>query len=176
MFDLSVSRKIISGTRQPRPCVAPWAFLADTQGVAAVELALCLPMLILMMMGVVDFGTYAYDAMQVNAAAFAGAAAAVAEVQNGQSCNATNIATAVQSATPLGTSISAGTPLCGYAGYVNASTNTSTYTLSNTCANTCATPGSYAVVSAHTAFSPLLSWSGLVLPKTISATAMVRYG
>jgi Flp pilus assembly protein TadG len=181
MFDLSESLKIIAGMRRARPCVAPWGFVADTRGVAALELSLALPFMILLMMGVFDFGSYAYEKMQVNAAAVAGAQAAVAAAQNSQACTSNVITTAEQSATALGASIKTqGSgqnqgPNCAYTGYVNSLNGANT--LSTTCTQTpCATPGQYAVAYAQLAYSPVLSWSGLVLPSTISATAMVRYG
>lgn len=185
MFNLAILSSL-AGSRRPRPCVAPTALAADTRGVAALELALTLPFLMLLMMGVFDFGSYAYATMQVNTAAYAGAEAAVAAAQTGQACSTTLITTAEKTATPLGASITtSGTganqsPNCAYSGYVNPVSNnaggTTTYALSTTCpSGTCAAPGSYAVAYAQTSFSPVLSWSGLVLPKTISTTAMVRF-
>jgi Flp pilus assembly protein TadG len=148
--------------------------------VAALELSLALPFMILLMMGVFDFGTYAYDAMQVNAAAFAGAEAAVAAAQSKVTCTNSIITSAETSATPLGTNIhTSGTgpgqaPNCSYTGYVSTSSGAST--LSTTCTQTpCPTAGTYAVSYAQASYSPVLSWTGLVLPSTISATATVRY-
>lgn len=185
MFNLAILSRLAVPSRRPRPSVAPTALAADTRGVAALELALTLPFMMLLMMGVFDFGSYAYDTMQVNTAAYAGAEAAVAAAQTGQACTTALITTAEKTATPLGANITtSGTgasqsPNCAYSGYVNAVTNnagSATYALSTTCpSGTCAAPGSYAVAYAQTSFSPVLSWSGLVLPKTISTTAMVRF-
>jgi Flp pilus assembly protein TadG len=173
--------RLVAPPGRPRPSVAPSALAADTRGIAALELALTLPFMILLTMGIFDFGTFAYDKMEVNAAAFAGAEAAVAAVQStGGTCSTGVITAAEQSATSLGKAIatSAGTSQaanCSYAGYVKTSGGVST--LSTTCPTSpCTTPlGTYAVAYAQTAYAPLLSWSGLVLPSTISATAMVRY-
>ena len=184
MFDLPDPLKRVTRSRGPRRSGAAMALARDTRGVAAVELALATPFMTLLMMGVFDLGNFAYDTMEVNAAACAGAQAAVAAVQNGQACTNSVITTAETSATPLGASIAtSGTgqgqgPNCAYSGYVNTTTNNSvtTSTLSSTCSGTCATPGQYAVAYAKLSFSPLLSWSGLVLPSTISTTATVRYG
>jgi len=180
MFNSSERSKIIARLCEPRLYVAPAAFVADTRGVAALELSLALPFMILLMMGVFDFGTFAYDTMQVNAAAFAGAEAAVAAAQSKVTCTTTLITSAETSATPLGTNIhTTGSgptqaPNCGYTGYVSTSSGVST--LSTTCTQTpCPTAGTYAVSYAQASYSPVLSWTGLVLPSTISATATVRY-
>ncbi|MBV8683445.1 MAG: pilus assembly protein [Caulobacteraceae bacterium] len=178
LFDLS---KVIALSRGPRPrrSVAVWALAADTRGVAALELSLALPFMMLLMMGIFDFGSFAYETMEVHAAAYAGAEAAVAAAQNSQPCTTTLITSAETSATPLGSGIqTSGTgpgkaANCSYTGYVNTSGGTST--LSTTCSATCAASGTYAVSYAQASFSPVLSWTGLVLPSTISTTATVRY-
>jgi len=173
-FNLSKFPGRARGLRRPVAAVA-----SDARGVAALELSLALPPMILLMMGIFDFGNYAYEAMEVHAAAYAGASAAVAAVQNKGSCTTALITSAETSATPLGSSIqTSGTgngqsANCSYTGYVNTSGSTST--LSTTCSGTCPASGTYAVSYAQISFSPVLSWTGLVLPSTISATATVRY-
>jgi Flp pilus assembly protein TadG len=180
MFNLADLLGRVAPPRGPRPSVAPTAIATDTRGIAALELALTTPFMILLLMGIFDFGTYAYEAMEVKAAAYAGAEAAVSAVQNQQSCTTPMITAAEQSATSLGKSISTSgagpgaTASCSYTGYVNTNSNGAS-TLSTSCSGTCPTAGTYAVAYAQTSFSPLLSWTGLVLPSTISSTAMVRF-
>jgi Flp pilus assembly protein TadG len=180
MLQLTDLCRLVAPSGRPRPSVAPSALAADTRGVAALELALTVPFMILLTMGIFDFGTFAYDKMEVNSAAFAGAEAAVAAAQpGGAGCSPTLIQNAEQGATSLGKGIAtSGTGQaanCSYSGYVKTSGGVST--LTTTCpTNPCTTPfGTYAVAYAQTSFAPVLSWSGLVLPSTISATAMVRF-
>lgn len=189
MLHLIDPRTIATSTRRPRRSVAARSFAADRSGVAALELALCLPFMILLMMGIFDFANFAYETMEVKAAAYAGAEAAVAAVQNKENCTTSVITAAEQSATSLGTNISTSVsnltgvsttaPACGVSGEVETTTKagvaTSTVVSSSTCSGTCSAAGTYAVSYAKLSFSPLLSWSGLVLPSTISATAVVRY-
>jgi Flp pilus assembly protein TadG len=155
--------------------------------VAALELALILPFMVLLLMGMFDFANVAYYTMQVNAAAYAGVHAAVAAVQSGGSCTTSVITSAEVSATSLGSKVStSGTgagqaPNCSYSGYVNTTQSngkTTNILVPNaaSCTGTCTGPGAYAVAYAQASYTPLLSWSALVLPSTISATAMVRYG
>ncbi|HEY2049947.1 MAG TPA: TadE family protein [Caulobacteraceae bacterium] len=187
MFHLARLLGAVAPSRWPRPTVAPAALAADTRGVAALEMTLAMPFMILLLMGVFDFGTYAYDTMQVNAAAAAGAQAAVAAAQNHLACTPSTITSAETSATALknlatssgGNGVAVQGPNCSYSAYVLTTNGVST--LGTTCppspsATTCTGPGAYAVAYAQAPYSPLLSWSGLVLPSTISATATVRYG
>jgi Flp pilus assembly protein TadG len=184
IFSLSM---VAQALRPRRARVALSRLARDVTGVAAIELALALPFMVFLMMGIFDLGNLAYTVMQVNAAAFAGAQAAVAAVQNNGSCTPGLITSAEQSATGLGAKIStSGTTWAGQAptcalGYVNTTTKSGVMTntlVSSTasCTGTCsATPGSYAVAYAQASYSPLIPWTALGLPSTISATAAVRY-
>jgi Flp pilus assembly protein TadG len=185
IFSLSA---VVRPSRPRRVRVVLSALARDVAGVAALELALVLPFMVFTLMGIFDLGNLAYTVTQVNAAAFAGAQAAVAAaVQNSGSCSPALIKSAELSATSLGAKIStsgttwAGTaPVCS-PGYVNTTkvkgvtTNTLVSSTAN-CTGTCSTtPGNYAVAYAQASFSPLLPWTAFGLPKTISATAAVRY-
>lgn len=189
MLHLADLLRVAAPSRRPRPSVAPAALAADTRGVAALELALILPFMILLLMGVFDFASVAYDTMQVNAAAYAGAHAAVAAVQPGGSgsCTPSVITSAEAAATSLTnlttsstklSGVSSSAPACGVEAEVVTTTNNgSTSSTLTPCTGTgcTATPGYYAVAYAQATYTPLLSWSALVLPKSISATAVVRY-
>lgn len=179
--------RFVARSRRPRPCVAPASFIADSRGVAALEFALTIPFMTLLLMGVFDFGSVAYETMEVNAAATAGVQACVAQIQSSSSCSNTTITTAEQNATNLGANVTtSGTkngltgPTYNFSGKVNtvSSGGKTTSTLiaaSATCTGACSSAGTYAVAYAQITYRPLLSWSQLVLPSTISATAAVRY-
>jgi len=149
-----------------RPAVALRACLSDRRGVAAVEFALLAPVLTVLVFGLVDFGTMAYQVMEVEAAAHAGADYAIHS-----GWNATAVEAAVQNATsmtinasPLPSQMSA----CMVSGALVTTTT-------GTCASG-ATPGSYVLVSAQATFTPLIAWAAFGLPTSLTAQAMVRIG
>ncbi len=141
------------------------ACLTDRRGTSGTEFALLMPILTVLLMGIFDYGSLAYDSMQVSAAAHAGADYAL---HNGWS--ATGVQTAVTGATTLpqvsATPAPQLTAACIVSGAVVATTG-------STCAGG-GTPGSYVVVNAQAPFTPLLSWAAFALPSTISAQATVR--
>ena len=139
-------------------------FIQDTRGASAVEFALLLPTLVLLLMGVFDYASLSYDAMEVNAAAHAGADYAL---RNGWS--ASGVQTAVTGATSITVSATPA-PTLSSACIVNGALQTTT---SSTCPSG-GTPGSYAIVNAQASFTPLAIWSSFVMPSTISAQAAVR--
>ncbi len=82
-------------TESLRPVLS--ALLHSSRGLAAVEFGLAAPILLVMMVGLVDFGLGFYDALQVQGAASAGA-----EYATLHAWSASNINTAVVSSSPLG--------------------------------------------------------------------------
>jgi Flp pilus assembly protein TadG len=141
------------------------AFIAkDRNGAAGVEFALALPVLVLLLIGTFDYGALAFQTMQVSEAAQAGADYAL---HNGW--NSTAIQTAVTSATGLSVTASP-TPTLSSACL---SGNTLVVTTGSSCTGG-GTPGGYVFVYAQTTFTPLIAWSALTLPSTISAQAVVR--
>ena len=140
------------------------SILTTRTGVAGVEFALLLPVLTLLLMGTFDYGALAYQTMQVAAAAHAGADYAL---RNGWS--RTGVQNAVTGATSLAVSASPAPALSK--GCI--SNNALVITTSSTCPSGSAS-GSYVVVNAQSPFSPLLPWSGLSFPSTITAQAAVR--
>ena len=140
----------------------------DRKGVAALELALLAPVLLLLLMGIFDVGQLTYTDMQVNAAANAGA-----QYVYSNGCASTQgIATAVTSATILSVTANP-SPVCPV--YYCA---TNGALVSSTSGATCPSgekAGAYATVSAQAAFTPVAPWSGLVLPTTLSASSAIRY-
>lgn len=144
--------------------------LADEGGAAAVEFAIVLPLLVLLVLGLVDYGAGLWEAMMVGNAARAGAYWAAV---NGWTNNSPgDIETAVTSATQLGsiTATPAPKPVC----YCYDPTNTSPSGLGTpasgsvtptTCAaTTCTspqTPACYVQVNATSSYSPLVAITGL---------------
>ena len=123
-------------------------------GAAGVEFALLLPVLVLLLMGMFDYGALAFQTMQVSAAAHAGADYAV---RNGW--NPTGVQGAVTHATTLASVSATPTPALSQGCITNGAL---VITTGSTCPSG-GTPGSYAVVNAQAPFSPLVAWSALAL-------------
>jgi Flp pilus assembly protein TadG len=137
--------------------------------VAAIELGLVSPLLLILLTGIVEVGIAGFQAMQVQAAVQAGAFYAV---QNGTS-DLTAIGTAVVNGT--GTTGITATPapstFCGCptaTGVVSQTTNCTTV-----CAGGIA-PGHYVTISAALPHSTLLSYLALPLPASMTASTTVR--
>jgi len=142
----------------------PRRIVADKSGASAVEFALVLPVLVLLLIGMSDYGALAFQTMEVSAAAHAGADYAI---HNGW--NSSAIQTAVTSATSLTVSASPAPQLSKGC----LSGNTVVFQTGATCSSG-GTAGSYVIVNAQTPFSPLVAWSALTFPTTLSAQAVVR--
>ncbi|HWE99020.1 MAG TPA: TadE family protein [Caulobacteraceae bacterium] len=141
--------------------------MRDERGVAAAEFALCLPFLLVLIMGIFDFGSLAYTYMQVNAAANAGAQWVYA---NG-TCTTGSVSGAV-SGSVNATVTATPAPVCGATYCIT--NNVLVSTAGSTCASGDAV-GYYAVVSARAAVTPLAPWSSLVMPSSLTASAAIRY-
>jgi hypothetical protein len=115
-------------------------------------------------MGTFDYGALAYQTMQVAAAAHAGADYAL---RNGW--DLAGVQNAVAGATSLTVSASPAPALSK--GCI--SNNALVITTSSTCPSG-GVSGSYVVVNARSPFSPLLAWSPLSFPSTITARAVIR--
>jgi Flp pilus assembly protein TadG len=155
------------------PACAPprhaWAIWADRRGVAAIELAMLAPTLLFLLMGIYDVGQMTYTAMQVRAAAHAGAVYVYA---NPGSCTTSGIQSAVQQATPGLTVSASPAPACGVQACV---TNNALVTTTGTSCPSGDPPGTYAQIFAKATFTPVAPWSTLVLPTTITASSEIRY-
>jgi Flp pilus assembly protein TadG len=138
---------------------------ADRRGAAGVEFALLLPVLTLLLMGMFDYGQLAYQTMQVSAAAHAGADYAL---RNGWNLSA--VQSAVTNATTLASVAASPAPTLSKACVISGAI---VATAGSSCASG-GTPGSYAIIYAQAPFSPLVTWSALSLPTTITAQAAVR--
>jgi Flp pilus assembly protein TadG len=135
-------------------------------GVAAIEAAIILPVLLLLATGVFDLGSAAYENMQVQSAADAGA-----HYASRNTWNVAAIQVAVTGATG-GSGIAANPAPFQFCACPTGGTLTTV-----ACASTCSTgdpPGLYARVSAQKLHSPVLSYPGLPKPLTLSADAVAR--
>jgi Flp pilus assembly protein TadG len=148
-------------------------FRREQSGVAAVELAIVIPVLTVCTLCAGDLGRFALQRTWVSYAASAGAEYAVASADN--SFNASKITAAATAAAPVsGISVSP-TPTefygCATATGVTASTQGATCP-SNT--STGGTAGKYVSVTATMPFSAMFSAAGISYPSTLTATAVVR--
>lgn len=140
--------------------------LHDRSGLAAVELALILPILTLLLAATLNLGMGLHAALEVRNAAQAGAQYAALK-----GFDATATASAVTSATSLaGISASpAPSQMCG----CPTATGISTISCSSSCSDG-SSPGSYARIDAQTSFTPPIAFPGLAGPYALSAHVTVR--
>jgi|SRR5579859_4528817 Flp pilus assembly protein TadG len=140
--------------------------LTDRSGAAGVEFALMLPALVLFAVGTVDVGALAYQSAEVEAAAQAGARYAM----NNGAGSLDSIAAAITGATSL--SVSA-TPYPSQGYYCDAGGSLSSVpAMTSACSG--GVVGSYVTVSAQATYTPVIAWSGLSMPSSLSSQTMVR--
>jgi Flp pilus assembly protein TadG len=145
-----------------------------TSGIAAVELALILPALVLMMIGAADFGMGFYRKMQVQDAAQAGAQWAAA---NG--FDSTKISTAVTSATKSAPGFSvAASPAphqdCGCAASTGVTFNGDTAPFCTSRCPDTTVAGTYVTASATATYTTMLSYPGIPASFPFRADTTVR--
>ena len=149
---------------------SPIRFGGDQRGLAAVELAIALPILTMSALCAGDLGRFALEKTWVTYAASAGAEYAAAH-----GFDADKITTAATSATPVsGMSVSPAPSAfygCATATGVTASTQGATCP-SDT--STGGTTGKYVSVTTTMPFSAMFSAAGISYPSTLTATAVVR--
>lgn len=129
-----------------------WRRLGRAEGgLGAIEFGFIAPVLLMMLLGIVDFGMAFWEQMQITNAADAGAHWGATNAYS-----ATSIQTVARSATNLsGLSASASNP-CG----CPTSTGVSIYSCSATCPDGSA-PQSYVVVNTKMCYSTFFTWPGL---------------
>jgi Flp pilus assembly protein TadG len=149
-----------------RARAAGWLFVGQTAGAAAIEFAIVVPILILTMIGVVDFGVGYYRKMQVQDAAQIGAQYAMrhgfdtAAIQNAIA-NATSFTGITASPAP--------TEYCGCP--------SSSGVAAVSCTATCTggtTPGTYMTVSAQGTYTTILPYPLIDSSFTFNAQSTVR--
>src|SRR5438067_12685895 len=134
-------------------------------GSGSIEFALIASMLVMLLLGILDFGLGFWQQMQVANAARAGAQYAV---KNGY--DSTSIQTAETNATALsGLTTPAPTQFCGCP---NATTGITAVTCGSVC-NSGTTAGTYVTVNAQASFATIFSWTGVASPMTLASSVMV---
>lgn len=149
-------------------------FCREQRGVAAVELAVAIPILTLCALCAGDLGRFALQKTWVSYAASAGAEYAVANADNG--FDATKIAAAATAATGPSGGISISPAPSEFYGCATA-TGVAASTQGATCpsdTSTGGTAGQYVSVTATMPFSAMFSAAGISYPSTLTSTAVVR--
>jgi len=147
-------------------------FRREQRGVAAVELAIALPILTVSALCAGDLGRLALQKTWVAYAASAGAEYAVAH--SGSSFSASNVAAAAKAAAPGSISVSPDPSVfygCATATGVAASTQGAVCPATT---STGGAAGKYVSVTATMPFSAMFSAAGISYPSTLTATAVVR--
>ena len=122
-------------------------------GLGAIEFGFIAPVLLMLLLGVLDFGMAFWQQIEISNAADAGAQWGMQNTFDHDS-----IQTVVQAATSLSITTSNITPTqpCGCA----TSTGVSTYSCGSTCPDG-TTPQPYIVVNTHVCYSTVFTWPGL---------------
>ena len=158
-------------------------FAGDRSGIAAIELAIVAPVVVLGILCVTDLGRFALDKTRITYAASADAEYAAAHADDPQFSSpypmgaafSAAISTAATSATPA-TDISISPTPSSYYGCAT-STGLTASTQGATCSPSTSsggTAGIYVSVTATMPFTALFGAAGIAYPSTISSTAVVR--
>ena len=136
-------------------------------GTGALEFAFVAPLLIILLLGVADFGIGYWDDMEVGNAARAGAEYAIKK-----GWDTTSIQNAITNATGLSgiTATPAPAQTCGCPSATQG-------VVAQTCGVTCSsgsTPGTYVTASAQYSYRTLVPWPWISNPVTLSASTTVR--
>lgn len=141
--------------------------LHDERGASLVEMAVILPLFLLLLFGAVDFGRAYYMAVEV-----AGAAHAAAEYGAENPTDTTGMKTVAQDDAPNVPNLSVGTPTYG----CECSDGTS-FTTNCSSTPTCTHNVVYRVsVTVSATYSPLFPWPKIPSSLTLSSTAVMRSG
>jgi Flp pilus assembly protein TadG len=136
--------------------------LRSRRGIATVEFALIVPVLLVMLLGLIDFGMAMYEKMELTSAVRAGAHVAIADAYE-------NDTTAIQAAVNNSTNIS------GISVATSCACGDST-SIACDAASTCADDTYYITVTATKDFVPLfLAFPGISNPITLTSTVTMRY-
>jgi Flp pilus assembly protein TadG len=143
-----------------------WSFWGDTAGTAAIEFGMAAPLLVLLMVAVIEVGTAIYQGMQAQNAAEAGAVYA-----SKYGLDPAGISNAVANATAAAGLAATPAPsqFCG----CPSASGIDTLACSSSCPDGSA-PGQYVRINARITHTPLLSFTGLVSPVTLTGETIVR--
>jgi Flp pilus assembly protein TadG len=148
-----------------------------------VELAISIPLLMIVLAGAVDFGTACYIAIEVHNAARAGAAYGAQNAQtmldsSGITLAAKNEATNILtgSGTASGrTYWATGYPLASYGCECADGTGVQTNTTSCSCTGT-KNQVDFVLVTTQAVYNPMIPWQGIAKTYTFNGTAKIRVG
>ena len=171
---------VMRNRKYPLPGLA--AVLRERRGVAMVEFAIVLPVLVLLLLPLVDLGMGFYVKTQVMTAAEAGAQYAFVHGWSGTNTTTqTSLVAAVNSATSLsGLQVTTAPSLsckCANGTTLTTLTVTAPYSQSTCSAQTCVTSppaGAYVTVHAQATYTPLFTYRIFGGGKTLTASSTVR--
>jgi Flp pilus assembly protein TadG len=156
------------------------AFPTSQAGVALIEFALALPILIMVLVGIIEYGRYTYFAIEIGNAAHAGAAYGSRNATTGADTTGMKnaaIADGQNAIFPLNTSAVGAQNVCAC---WTGTTETPSPPTASACGQTCTTTGArqvtYAQVTVTATISPLFNYTMLGLPSswTVARTATIR--
>ena len=135
-------------------------------GTAAIEFAICVPIIFTLLVGLVEVGFSMYQSMQVFNSVEAGA---VYAAKNGWDANGIAAAVTNATGTPGISASPAPVKFCG----CPAATGVATAVCTATCANG-NTPGEYVGISAALLRQSIIPYAGLGLPTSLTAQSIIR--
>jgi Flp pilus assembly protein TadG len=141
------------------------ALISNSSGASAAEFALIVPLLVVLITAVIDFGGLIYARLQVGSATHAGASYATT-----QGFNAAAITTAMLGGSSIAVTAAEPVQTCGCPEETAGVTVVA-------CGSNCpsgAAAGRYVTVAASANYSLIFSWPGLSNPVSLSSTATVR--
>jgi len=176
-FPLSV--RSVLGRAAAGCCRFAAALVRDRRGMSAVEFGVAAPVFLAILMPVVDLGRAYSQQIQIRQAVQAGALYASVNMYN-TSTWSSNVSSAVTNSTTLAVSPTVGSETCG------CPNSTSTDIVSHDTLATCgpsnggtncsdgSRPGYYVTITGTLSYSPVMPYSILADPTTLSAQAVVR--
>jgi Flp pilus assembly protein TadG len=153
------------------------------RGVAAIEFAMAMPLLMILLAGLLEIGFRMFESMQVQDAVEAGALYASLQVWNpdifANSANLANTVTAVETATGTGGITATTSEICGCpsAGGIDQGGTCSGNPCScagNTCPAAGTAAGTYVQINSSLTHTSFITYPGLALPPTLTGYAIVR--
>ena len=141
------------------------SFARNTRGGAGIEFAVIGPAIVVLLIGVTDFGLGFYRRMQAQTAAQRGAMYATVN-----SFNSAGISSTITST--RGSIVATPAPTAFWA--CPGTTGLTASTQGTTCPGTTVTAGQYVSASAQTTYTTIFRYPGLTSPMTFSATQVVR--
>jgi Flp pilus assembly protein TadG len=146
----------------------PRRVFGETQGSSLVELAFVLPVLMVVLLGIIDFGRVFYTSAEVANAAHAGA------IYGSRTLSLANSTTGMQTAATTDAADTTG--MTSTASVVCECTQGGSVVICQTAQSSCGLtiPLVYVTVTTSAKLTPLVPWPGIPNPITVNATAKMR--